>query len=136
MNLASCLSIDLPGCGLSSFEPKDWGAYTTDALAELLSVIIEDYREKDAGQGVVLIGHSMGCSLAALIASKSSSRINALSDHVVGLVAVCPRADPPTESQVATFRRLLWIPNVIFDTWYVFLSTYGGHKVLQDIQEL
>ena len=88
-----------------------------DALAELLSIIIEDYRERDAGQGAVLIGHSMGCSLAALIASKTSSNISVSSDHVVGLVAVCPRADPPTESQVVTFRKLLWIPNFIFDYW-------------------
>ncbi|KAG0648933.1 Polynucleotide 5 -triphosphatase [Hyphodiscus hymeniophilus] len=117
VNLASCLAIDLPGCGLSSFEPKDWDAYTTDALAELLSIIIDDYRERDAGQGVVLIGHSMGCSLAAKIASKTSSDISVLSDHVVGLVAVCPKAEPPTEPQVATFRKLLWIPNLMFDTW-------------------
>lgn len=102
---------------MSSFAQKDWDAYTTDALAELLSVIIEDYREKDAGQGVVLIGHSMGCSLAALIASKTSPKTSVLSDHVVGLVAVCPKAEPPTEREVATFRKLLWIPNVIFDTW-------------------
>ena len=117
MNLASCLSIDLPGCGLSSFEPKDWDAYTTDALAELLSVIIEDYREKEADQGVVLIGHSMGCSLGVLIASKTTPNLSVLSEHIVGLVAICPRADPPTESQVASFRKFLWIPNVIFDTW-------------------
>jgi len=31
-NLASCLAIDLPGCGASSFEPKSWHAYTTEAL--------------------------------------------------------------------------------------------------------
>ena len=117
VNLASCLSIDLPGCGLSSFEPKEWDAYTTQALAELLSVIIEDYREKDAGQGVVLIGHSMGCSFSALIASKTSVNISVLSDHIVGLVAICPKADPPSESQVASFRKLLWIPNLVFDTW-------------------
>ena len=117
VNLASCLAIDLPGCGLSGFGPKDWDAYTTEALAELLSVIIEDYREKGAGQGVVLIGHSMGCSLSALIASKTSPNISMVSDHIVGLVAICPKADPPTESQVAAFRKLLWIPNFVFDTW-------------------
>lgn len=78
-------------------------------------MVIEDYRE--AGQGVVLIGHSMGCSLGALIASKTSPDINVLSDHVVGFVAICPKADPPTENQVASFRKLLWVPNVVFDTW-------------------
>ena len=117
VNLASCLSIDLPGCGLSEFAPTSWDAYTTEALVELLASIIEDYRESDAGQGVVLIGHSMGCSLAALLASRTSTHPCALSEHVVGLVAVCPRAEPPTEDQVALFRKLLWVPDLVFDLW-------------------
>lgn len=117
VNLASCLSIDLPGCGLSSFEPKSWDAYKTEALAELLAVIIEDYREKNAGQGVVLIGHSMGCSFSALIASGTSPKQVSLKDHVVGLVGICPKADPPSEKQVAGFQKLLMIPGPIFDLW-------------------
>jgi pimeloyl-ACP methyl ester carboxylesterase/protein-tyrosine phosphatase len=117
VNLASCLSIDLPGCGLSSFEPTSWDAYTTDALTELLETVIEEYREKDAGQGVVLIGHSMGCSLAALLATQGSLHPSLLSDHVVGLVAICPRAEPPTAEEVATLKKLLYIPTPIFDLW-------------------
>lgn len=117
VNLATCLSIDLPGCGMSSFEPTSWDAYKTEALVELLAVIIEEYRDKDTGQGVVLIGHSMGCSLAALLASKTSLHPQSISEHVVGLVAICPKADPPSEDQVATFRKLLWIPNIVFDSW-------------------
>jgi pimeloyl-ACP methyl ester carboxylesterase/protein-tyrosine phosphatase len=117
VNLTSCLAIDLPGCGLSSFEPKAWDAYTTEALVELLSVIIEDYREKETGQGVVLIGHSMGCSLAALLASTISPARITLVDKVVGLVMICPKAEPPSESQVSTFRKLLMIPGPIFDLW-------------------
>lgn len=117
VNLAPCLTIDLPGCGLSSFDPTSWDAYKVDALVELLAVIIEDYREKAAGQGVVLIGHSMGCSLAALLASRTSGQPTAVTDHVVGLVAICPRAEPPNEKEVAMFRKLLMIPGPIFDLW-------------------
>ncbi|KAH9216967.1 hypothetical protein DL95DRAFT_387167 [Leptodontidium sp. 2 PMI_412] len=117
VNLASCLAIDLPGCGLSGFQPKSWDAYTTEALAELLEVIIEDYRETSAGQGVVLIGHSMGCSLAASIATRASGHSTSLSDHTVGLVAICPKADPPTADQVAVFRKLLWVPGPVFNLW-------------------
>lgn len=84
---------------------------------ELLGSIIEDYRDGDAGQGVVLLGHSMGCSLAASLASTTSLHPGVLSEHVVGLVAVCPRAEPPTEDQVALFRKLLWVPNLMFDIW-------------------
>ena len=115
VNLSSCLSIDLPGCGLSRFEPKAWDAYTVKSLAELLGVVIEEHRRET--QNVVLIGHSMGASLAAMLASKSTSFPNSLSDHVVGLVAVCPRAAPPTQDEVSMFRKLLWIPTPIFNLW-------------------
>jgi protein-tyrosine phosphatase len=86
-------------------------------LVELLATVIEDYREKGAGQGVVLIGHSMGCSLAAMLASSTSLHPIALAEHIVGLVAICPRGGPPSEEQCATFRKLLWVPNPIFDLW-------------------
>ncbi|PBP27509.1 dual specificity phosphatase catalytic domain protein [Diplocarpon rosae] len=115
VNFAACLAIDLPGCGLSGFIPKDWNAYTTEALAELLEVVIDDYRERN--QGVVLIGHSMGASLAAVLASNSSPRPKSTSEHIVGLVGICPKADPPTEDQVATLRKILLIPGPIFNLW-------------------
>lgn len=129
VNLSSCLAIDLPGCGLSSFEPSSWDAYKTEALAELLAEVIEDYRERDAGQNVVLIGHSMGCSLAASIASRVSAPSNILLDHIVGLVAICPQAAPPSEEQAATFRKLLMIPGPIFDLWRAWDRRGGPDSV-------
>jgi pimeloyl-ACP methyl ester carboxylesterase/protein-tyrosine phosphatase len=117
VNLSSCLAIDLPGCGLSSFDLTSWDAYKVEALVELLAMIIEDYREKTAGQRVVLIGHSMGCSIAALLASRTSGQPTAVTNHAVGLVAICPRAEPPNEKEAAMFRKLLMIPGPIFDLW-------------------
>jgi pimeloyl-ACP methyl ester carboxylesterase len=114
-NLASCLAIDLPGCGLSSFDPTPWDAYTTDALVQLLAVAIEAHRNDDEGQKVVLIGHSMGCSLAAMLASPTSPHAHLLSQHVSGLVAICPKADPPPKKQVQQLRILTGIPGPIFD---------------------
>lgn len=101
---------------MSSFSLKSWDAYKTDTLAELLATIIEEYRDKEQGQGVVLIGHSMGCSLAAILASKTPTP-TPLSENIVGLVAICPKAEPPNEQQTAQFRNLLWVPNLIFDSW-------------------
>jgi Alpha/beta hydrolase family len=60
VNLAPCLGFDLPGCGLSRFDPRKWNAYTSDALVQLIAIIIERYRDKEHGQGVVLVCHSMG----------------------------------------------------------------------------
>lgn len=116
-NISSCLAIDLPGCGVSEFAVSSWDAYTIDALTELLEVIIEDYREKDARQGVVLIGHSMGCSLAARLASHISAHPTGLVNCVLGLIAISPNSGPPTEHQVSLIRKLLWVPEPLFDLW-------------------
>ncbi|MBE7179744.1 MAG: alpha/beta fold hydrolase [Terriglobus roseus] len=119
VNVASCLAIDLPGCGLSAFEPKDWDAYKLETMAELIGAAIEQHRDKALGQEVVLIGHSMGCSLAVLLASTTSPTFAAkqLSKHILGLIAICPRAEPPTAKEVATFKKLLSIPGPVFDLW-------------------
>lgn len=116
-NISHCLAVDLPGCGASEFSQTSWEAYTTDALVELLEVIIEDYRDKEAGQGVVLIGHSMGSSLAVRLASETAPHATDLHNYVMGLIAICPNSGPPTEKQVSLFRKLLWIPGPVFDLW-------------------
>ncbi|KAJ4364154.1 hypothetical protein N0V83_009609 [Neocucurbitaria cava] len=102
-------------CGISSFEPKDWNAYTTEALVQLLAVVIEAHRAVDENQTIILVGHSMGCSLVALLASPSSPYAHVLSQHVSGLIAICPQADPPTEKQVKALRSLTSVPSTIFD---------------------
>jgi pimeloyl-ACP methyl ester carboxylesterase/protein-tyrosine phosphatase len=114
-NLASCLAIDLPGCGLSTFEPKAWEAYTSDALVQLLAVAIEAHRAVDENQQIILVGHSMGCSLAALLASPTSPHAYLLSEHVAGLIAICPKADPPTPEQVKTIHRAASMPVFLFE---------------------
>ena len=116
-NVASCLAVDLPGCGASQFAPASWDAYTTDALVELLETVIDDYRLKDSRQGVVLIGHSMGSSLALCLASRTRRHSTDLSHFIAGLVAICPTSAPPDERRVSLFRRLLSIPGPIFDLW-------------------
>lgn len=116
-NVSTCLAIDLPGCGVSEFRVSSWEAYTTDALVELLEIIIEDYRDKEARQGVVIIGHSMGCSFGVQLASRSFEHKTELFNYVMGLVAICPNSGPPTEKQVSLFRKLLWIPGWLFDLW-------------------
>ncbi|TPX14806.1 uncharacterized protein E0L32_005201 [Thyridium curvatum] len=118
VHLASCLAVDLPGCGRSGFAPQDWDAYTTDALVELVEEIVESYREPN--QGVVFIGHSMGCALAARLTDMKSAHhlgSSRLPKHTVGLVAICPPAEPPSREAVSGFRKLLWIPTPIFDLW-------------------
>ncbi|KAK1149490.1 hypothetical protein N8T08_005039 [Aspergillus melleus] len=116
-NVGPCFGIDLPGCGLSNFAPTSWDAYTVDALAELLATAIDQHRDKENGQGVVLIAHSLGCSLSALLASSTSSIGTQLKEHILGLIAVCPRSSPPSPQEVASYRRLLHIPGPIFDLW-------------------
>ncbi|CAL5867340.1 uncharacterized protein PFLUO_LOCUS1555 [Penicillium psychrofluorescens] len=126
-NVGSCFGIDLPGCGLSKFAPTDWKAYSVEALAELLAEAIDQHRDRAAGQGVILVGHSLGCSLAAVLASSTSSIGSQLKDHIQGLIAVCPRAAPPSAEESAAFRRLLYVPSPIFDLWR-YWDRRGGIK--------
>ncbi|KAL4974423.1 hypothetical protein BDW66DRAFT_161224 [Aspergillus desertorum] len=116
-NVGPCFGIDLPGCGLSSFTPSSWDAYSVEALAELLATAIDRHRDKEAGQKVVLIAHSLGCSLSAMLASTTSPLRHDLKSHILGLVAICPRASPPSTKEVSLYRRLLYIPGPIFDLW-------------------
>ncbi|KAL6231139.1 hypothetical protein BDW75DRAFT_233841 [Aspergillus navahoensis] len=116
-NVGPCFGIDLPGCGLSSFAPNSWDAYTVEALAELLATAVDQHRDKEAGQKVVLIAHSLGCSLSAMLTSSTSPLRHDLKDHILGLVAICPRASPPSPKEVSSYSRLLYIPGPIFDLW-------------------
>lgn len=117
VNVAPCLGIDLPGCGRSAFSPTSWDAYTPKALAELLSVVIRQHCDQNEGQGVVLIGHSMGCSLSALVASTALSSQAQQNVEVLAIVGICPQATPPSDKQVALFEKLLLVPTPIFDIW-------------------
>ena len=111
VSVAPCLGIDLPGCGRSAFSTTSWDAYTPEALADLICIVINDHCAKAENSGVVLIGHSMGCSLSILVA-KALQIIN-----VLAIVGICPQATPPIEKQIAAFERLLLIPTPIFDIW-------------------
>ncbi|PGH17950.1 hypothetical protein AJ79_00849 [Helicocarpus griseus UAMH5409] len=133
VNVAPCFGIDLPGCGLSSFSPKSWEAYSVEALASLLAVAIEQYRDKKRGQKVVLIAHSLGCSLSALLASSESPVISSLREHVIGFVAICPIAGPLPEAENAKARKLLHVPDPLFDLFRRWdrLGGPNSHSVLR-----
>lgn len=111
VNVAPCLGIDLPGCGRSAFSPTSWDAYVPKALADLLSVVISQQSDQNLDQGVILIGHSMGCSFSVLVA-------NALRTiEVLAIIGICPQATPPSDKQLAAFEKLLLVPTPIFDIW-------------------
>ena len=126
VNVASCLAIDLPGCGLSDFKPDDPQAYTTAAFAELLAMAIDRHRDKENNQKVVLVGHSMGCSIAALLASSTSPLQARLGvDYVLGFLAICPRANAPDERETRAINRLHYVPTLLFDAMR-FFDRRGG----------
>ena len=117
VNVAPCLGIDLPGCGRSAFSPTSWDAYTPKALAELLSVVIKRHCDLSECQGAILIGHSMGCSLSALVASTALSSKAQQNVEVLAVVGICPQATAPSDKQIALFEKLLLVPTPIFDIW-------------------
>ena len=117
VNVAPCLGIDLPGCGRSAFSPTSWDAYTPKALAELLNVVIKQHCGQNEGQGAILIGHSLGCSLSALVASTALSSQAQQNLEILAVVGICPQATPPSDKQIALFEKLLLVPTPIFDIW-------------------
>ena len=114
VNTAPCLGIDLPGCGLSKFDPREWEAYSIDAMATLVAQVVDRHRAVYGHKDVVLIGHSMGCSIAALHAS-TSSRISLRLDHVAGLIAICPKGMPPSTKESWYLGKILSLPDPLLD---------------------
>lgn len=114
INIAPCLGIDLPGSGVSKFDPKQWDAYSIDAMATLVATTVGKYRARYGYKDVVLIGHSMGCSIAALLASTSSPLPSKL-EGVVGVVAICPKGTPPTKKEAWYFGKILSLPNFLLN---------------------
>lgn len=58
------------------------------------------------------LGHSMGCSISALLAS-SKADSTYLKVQVLGVVSVCPRARPLTEKEVKAAETLVRTPDFV-----------------------
>ncbi|KAK4946000.1 hypothetical protein LTR10_014802 [Elasticomyces elasticus] len=120
VNIGPCFGIELPGHGMSGFSPKDYDAYTLGAFAALWRTAIQEICRKKGHKKVVLVGHSMGCSIAAVLATDPS-----LSIPVEGIVALCPKASPPTEAETTSARRFLSLPDTVLDLFRL-LDRRGG----------
>ena len=120
INVAPCLGIDLPGSGRSGFAPRSWEAYTPEALAELVAVIVKEICRGRERQGIVFIGHSLGCTLTTLATVKHLTTSGSDRPEVLGLVGLCPRAGPFEKEQQSSYRRMLRIPTPIFDVFRAF----------------
>ena len=97
---STTLVCDLPGFGRTAAD----GAWSTGAVAELVEEVLE---RRGLGR-VVLVGHSWGCHVAALLAARHPGRVGALvllspsfdravggaAGHVLRLVADAPMERP------------------------------------------
>ena len=115
VDVASCFGIDLPGCGRSEFSPTGWSAYTPDALVELIMVAVD--RHILPSQGFVLVGHSLGSSLCASVAYSNLSIQTPRKFNVLGLIGICPLAEPPSWRVATILKTLLCLPSPIFNLW-------------------
>jgi pimeloyl-ACP methyl ester carboxylesterase/protein-tyrosine phosphatase len=124
VNIAPCLGIDLPGCGLSHFDPKSWDAYSVEAMVTLVAHVVDQHRALHEHKDVILVGHSMGCSLAALLAS-TTSRVPSRLQNVLGVVAICPKGTPPTRKETWYYCKILGLPDFLLDIMR-WLDKRGG----------
>lgn len=83
-------------------------------------MVINRFRNADSKQKVVLIGHSMGCSINALLASSTSPLLHFLAGHVAGVIAICPVAGDPTPKQNRDVRRIAGMPSFLFDLFRIW----------------
>ena len=115
-NIAPCFGIDLPGSGLS--ELVDDAAYSVQAFSELLEQSIKQVCMDNGHDKVVLICHSMGCSLGAQLAANQQLPLS-------GMIAICPKAAAPTDDEVRRLNKLLSFPDLLLDglRWF---DRYGG----------
>ncbi|TIA47926.1 hypothetical protein D6C76_03755 [Aureobasidium pullulans] len=146
VNAAPCLAIDLPGCGLSDFLPEKREAYKSEALASLIAEAITQHRDARNGQKVILIGHSMGCSLSTLLASSTSPLSHLISEHIAGFIAICPRAETLSASQVSRLQHMRYMPIPLFEVfrWWdrrggaesASVSRYAGKEADSETKRL
>ncbi|KIW11406.1 hypothetical protein PV08_10706 [Exophiala spinifera] len=120
VNVGPCFGIELPGHGASSFAPRDYKAYSFQAFEALWRKAITDICREKGHKKVVFVAHSLGCSIAASLATDSE-----LSISVEGIVGICPKACPPTQSQVVSARKFLSLPDFALDALR-FLDRKGG----------
>lgn len=112
---AELVAVDLPGHGKSEFQPTDWASYTTERLLDVLETVLSSTCSED--REVVIIGHSMGCVLAAKLA-------NRLGIRCIGMVAITPVAELDEKTQ--KLQRLLpYVPGFVFDVLRA-LDRWGG----------
>jgi len=81
---------------------------------------MEKFRDVENQQKVVLICHSMGCSIAALLASSTNSIHGHMGGDIVGMIAICPSVHTPTKHELTAMRRLGNTPTTIFDVFRWF----------------
>lgn len=120
VNIAPCFGIELPGHGSSEFAPTDYDSYKIEAFAALWQTCIKDICARHGHQKVVLIGHSMGCSISTILATAKDFPY-----PIIGLIDLCPKATPPSKSESISARRFLSLPDTILD-FLRMLDRKGG----------
>jgi pimeloyl-ACP methyl ester carboxylesterase/protein-tyrosine phosphatase len=120
VHIAPCFGLELPGHGASGFQPTNYSAYTFEAFVALWQLSIEHICKQHGHSKLVFIGHSMGCSIAAMLAAKLDFNL-----EVAGIIAICPKGSPPPEKQCIQARRFLSLPDLVLDT-FRWLDRCGG----------
>jgi pimeloyl-ACP methyl ester carboxylesterase len=95
------VALDLPGFG----HAVDASAFNVSAMVAEITATIAQFRENDH-EPWVLVGHSMGGKLAAIVARSAEDRVNAL-EGLAGLVLVSPSSAGPEPMKESKRKEML-----------------------------
>ena len=102
--IADVLAPDLPGCGGSPINDRNWDQYTTESLVSLVHRVIE---RRIKHRKVVLIANSLGSLIAGKLALK-------LGDTCLAIVLLCPKAEI-SEQERRGIRLITRLPEFVFN---------------------
>lgn len=114
-HFSEVVAVDLPGHGRSEYKSNS-KIYTPEFLVRILEQVLTSCVQ-ETGREVVLVGHSMGCVLATMLAKKLGIRC-------IGIITICPPAE--LNKSMKDLQRFLKFTPVFLFNMFRAVDRFGG----------
>lgn len=117
-HFSEVVAADLPGHGQSEYKPN-WKIYNPEFFVKVLEKVLTSCVQ-ETGREVVLVGHSMGCILAAMLCQRLGIRC-------IGLIAICPPSQ--LDKKLKDMQKMLgYMPAFLFNLFRASDRLGGLHS--------